>query len=73
LRKSAFTWVTVEIVDEQAEPWDGAADLTLSDGIERTVALSDEGVIDLQEIAPGTVTVKVPGRTPEADNKDSEA
>ena len=51
----------------------GAADLTLSDGIERTVALSDEGVIDLQEIAPGTVTVKVPGRTPEADNKDSEA
>lgn len=73
LRKSALTWITVEFVDEQDEPWDGAADLTLPDGLQRTVTLSDEGVIDLQEIAPGTVTVKFPGSTAEDDEKDSEA
>ena len=72
LRKSASTWITVEIVDEQDQPWDGAADLTLPDGIQRTVALSDEGVIDLQEIAPGMVTVRFPGSTAEDTGEGSD-
>jgi hypothetical protein len=71
MRKTMLTWIAVEFVDddddEKDEPWDGAVDITLADGSQRTVPLSSEGVISLEEIPPGKVTVKFPAMTTNAD------
>lgn len=63
LRKAMLTWIAVEIVDERDEPWQGDVDLTLTDGSPRTVTLSDEGVISLEEIEAGLVTVTFPSKS----------
>jgi hypothetical protein len=67
MRKTMLTWIAVEFVDDDDEPWDGAVDITLADGSPRSVQLSSEGVISLEEIPPGKVTVKFPGMTTDAD------
>jgi hypothetical protein len=51
-------WIIIEVVCDSGGPWCGTLNLTLADGGERTIQCPDEGVVDLENIEPGNVTVK---------------
>jgi hypothetical protein len=74
LRKAMLTWIAVEIVDDEDEPWDGTVDVTSTTGSQSSVEWPADGVYSLEEIEPGQVTVKVPGKAPAvAPATDNEA
>lgn len=61
LRKAMLTWITIDVVDEDDNPWSGAVDMTLTNGSQRSFRMSEAGTFHQDEIQPGTVTVKFKG------------
>jgi N-acetylmuramoyl-L-alanine amidase len=60
IRKALLGWIGIDVVDDRDKPWTGVLKLTLADGAEQSVGLSDEGSATLENIEPGTVTVNFP-------------
>jgi N-acetylmuramoyl-L-alanine amidase len=60
IRRANLGWIGIDVVDDRDQPWTGALNLTLADGTARSVGLSDEGAVTLENIEPGTVTIKFP-------------
>jgi len=58
LRKLKSGWITIEVEDDFGLPWQGKLHLVLEDGA-RDVATDSEGVVHLQNIAPGNVDVSI--------------
>jgi hypothetical protein len=58
MRELKQGWIIIEVVYDSGGPWCGTLNLTLADGGERTIQCPDDGVVDLQNIEPGNVTVK---------------
>lgn len=58
LRKLKGSWITIEVEDDFGLPWQGKLHLVLEDGA-RDVATNSEGVVHLEDIAPGNVDVSI--------------
>ena len=59
-RRLKLGWIIIEVVYESGDPWRGTLKLTMADGAERTLQTPDDGVVNLENIEPGTVTVRFP-------------
>jgi N-acetylmuramoyl-L-alanine amidase len=59
-RRMKLGWIIIEVVYESGDPWRGTLKLTMADGSEQSMQLPDDGVVNLENIEPGTVTVKFP-------------
>jgi hypothetical protein len=58
LRKAMLTWITIDVVDEDDQPWSGVVAMTLTNGSQRSFRMSETGSFHQDEIQPGTVTLK---------------
>jgi hypothetical protein len=55
-------WIKVEVVDDFDEPWNADTEITLTDGSKRSYNFAGAGVLSLENIEPGTVTVDLAWR-----------